>query len=160
MWTKITSKDQSQPEKVYDGDKDLPHSLHQIVADMKEKANQEMYNDWSISYKDLKTCDIKTTGTGKIALEVNQFFGGLFQVGKEDVKEMVERGKDTKKLLDKFESALKKEFKKRTGKTLKMTNVETFVNWELVSSNHLYRFFAIRTADLKTELDGQSYSDE
>ncbi len=160
MWTKITPKEQSEPEKMYDPDKDLFHTLHQVVRDMKEMANQEMYNDWGISYKQLKTCDIKTTGTGKIAFEVNHFHGGLFQVGKEDRDELIARQKDTKKLLDKFEESVKKEFKKRTGKTLKMTNAETHINWELVSSNALYRFYAIRIADLKTELDGQSYSDK
>lgn len=158
----LTKKLQPMPqEKAYDQDKDLQGVLVDIVTKMREEANQAMYNDWGISPKELKSCSIKLFGSDPlhITLQVNES-GGAYRLPQQNVNDLQLQSKGTLKLLEKFETALKKEFKARTKKTLKISKGKTDVNWEMVALNGLYQFVAIKQADVTTELDGQSWAKE
>lgn len=158
----VTKKLKDMPqEKAYDQDKDLKATLHDIVDKMKDEANKAMYNDWDVSPKDLKHCDIKVFGSNptKVTLKVTQQ-SGAYRLPKMNPRDVQQEANNTLKVLKKFEAALKKEFKKRTGKTLRISSGETNVNWGLVALNGLHQFVAIKEADVKTELEGQSWEKE
>lgn len=147
-------------EKAYDLNKDLPATLHDIVAKMKEESNQAMYNDWGISPKQLKACDVKVFGEGpKITLQVFEY-SGAYRLPQQHPRDLQNEAQGTIKLLIKFETALKKEFKKRTGKALKISKGKTDVNWSVVALNGLYQFVAVKRAEVNTELEGQTWDKE
>lgn len=160
MYIEGPGKKQTKYEKTFEKEKDLLSTLHQISVDIREEYDQEMYKDWGIPPKMMKWCRIKTfldlDGNTNIQLLVDELSGG-YRINKENPKELEKKGLETKKLLDKFEKSIRNEFKKRTGKTLKISKGDTIIDWELIALNGLYRFYAIKTAEVKTELDGQTY---
>ena len=151
-------KDMPQ-EFVYEQGKDLTSVLYNIVVDIREENDQSMVNDWSISPNQLKGCDIRIHGTGekpRIEFRVSEFQGG-YRVPAENPCTLADRAKDTVKLLDKFEKSIKKEFKKRTGKTLTIKKPELRVDWQLVALNGLYQFVALRIGEIGTELPSHEW---
>lgn len=160
MYIEGPGKDQTKYEKTFEKEKDLLSTLHQIAVDLREEYDQEIYSKWGIPPKMAKWCRLKTftdlDGDINIQLLVNELSGG-YRINKEYPSELEKRGVETKKLLEKFEKLVRAEFKKRTGKALKISKGDTIVDWELIALNGLYNFFAIKTAKVRTELDGQSY---
>lgn len=156
----ITKKLKDMPhEWAYEQGRDLPAVLHNIVVDMREEVDQNMINDWSISPKQLKSCNVKVHGTGekpRIELRVSEMQGG-YRVPAENPCILADRASDTVKLLDKFEKALKKEFKKRTGKTLSIKKPDLRVDWQMIALNGLYQFIALRVGECNTELPSQEW---
>lgn len=146
-------------EWVYEQGRDLTSTLYNIVQDMREEVNQEMINDWSVSPKQLKNCAVRVHGTGenpRVEVRVSEMAGG-YRVPAENPCVLADRAKDTIKLLDKFEKALKKEFKKRTGKTLTLKKPELRVDWQQVALNGLYQFVALRIGECTTKLQPQEW---
>jgi hypothetical protein len=144
---------------VYEQGKDLTSTLYNIVQDMREEVDQNMINDWSISPKQLKSCSAKVHGTGenpRVELRVSEMAGG-YRVPAENPCVLSSRASDTVKLLDKFEKALKKEFKKRTGKALTIKKPQLRVDWQQVALNGLYQFIALRVGECTTKLQPQEW---
>lgn len=156
----LITKFKPMPREIaYEQGKDLTSTLHNIVVDMREERDQSMINDWGISPLQLKQCLIRVHGTGKkpkVEFRVSEFHGGYRHPGA-DPCELANRAKDTRKLLTKFEKAVKKEFKRRTGKTLSIRKAEEKVDWQAVASNGLYKFIALKVGDCHTELEPQSW---
>lgn len=159
MYTKIPEKKQSPRIPVFDQNKDLPSVLHQIVQDMKENSEKELYNKWGFPWKKVANFKIKMRGNDGLELLFFKLEGG-FRVPQEDRNILQRKALETKKDLEKFEKALKKEFKERTGKTLRLSKGKVDCNYELVAYNGLYRFFTIKQCDVKTELDGHTYGED
>ncbi len=157
----ITKKVKEMPmEKAYDQDKDLSATLKDIVDKMKDETDKAMYNDWGISPKQLKFCNIKLYGNPlKITLQVFEN-SGAYRLPEVHPRDLQNDANGTLKLLDKFEKALKKEFKTRTGKALKISKGSSDVSWSKIALNGLYQFVAIKQAEVSTELDGQSWEKE
>ena len=155
----ITKVKPAERQFVYEQGRDLTSILHNIVQDMREEVDQEMINDWSISPKQLKSCSVRVHGTGenpRVELRVSEMAGG-YRVPAENPCVLADRGKDTVRLLDKFEKAVKKEFKKRTGKTLTIKKPELRVDWQQVALNGLYQFIALRVGECTTKLKPQEW---
>lgn len=146
--------------KVYHEEKDVAATLYAIKEKLKDDANKSLYNDWGVPVTALKGCDIKVSGgpDNKIVVQfkINEFHGG-FRVPSEDPRVLEERGKDALKTLKKLEDAVKKEFKSRTGKTLKLEKTDAKVDWQLVALNGLYQFVAVRTTKVNTELEKHEF---
>lgn len=146
-------------EPVYEQGKDLVSTLKNIVVDMREERDQSMINDWGISPLQLKQCLIRVHGTEsspKVEFRVSEMQGG-YRVPAENPCVLADRASDTVKMLDKFVKAVKKEFKRRTGKTLKTKKPETRVDWQQVALNGLYQFIALQIAECTTELPPQDW---
>jgi hypothetical protein len=158
MYTKITEKDQPQIEPVYEQGKDYFQVLHQIVVDVREDADRAIKGKWGIPFKSLKHCNVKLGANGALLIIVFELHGG-FRVRNETNEVLQKRAMDTRKLLGTFEKELKKEFKKRTKKDLKLSKGETQTSFEQIAQNGLYRFWAVKTCEVKTELDGQEYKE-
>lgn len=162
MWTKINGKDQTKMERVFVQGNDLAASLKQTMIDIREENDQEMYKAWGLSPKELKWCEIKIRGVGdegvSMEFHVNQLVGG-YRTTWLAPQELDKRMLETEKVLKKFESVFRKRFKELTGKALKLSNQKTFVDREEVALNGLYRFFAIKEAQVKTELEGQNFEE-
>lgn len=160
MWTHIKKEEQSKMEKVFELDKDLPTALKQTMLDLREEADQSIYSEWGISPKEIKWCDIKVMGAGddgiKMEFHVNELVG-MYR-GLVPPAELDKRMLETESLLRKFEKAFRKHFKELTGKNLRLSNARTFINRERVALNDLYRFFAIKTVDVKTDLGRQTFN--
>lgn len=159
---RLTTKGFKEMEsnKVYHEDKDIVATLHAIKTKLKDDADKAMYNDWGIAPTQLKSCDIKVSKDSDdkivVQLKVNEFHGG-FRVPSEDPRHLEARGKETLELLKKLESAVKKEFKEKTGKTLRLEKSTPKVDWQLVALNGLYQFVALRSAKVNTELDKHEF---
>lgn len=155
-----SKKEQTKMERAFEPEKDVFQVLHQIASDLREKNDQSIYKDWGIPYKDGVWFDVKVSGLSNgnlsLRLDLHELVGG-YRVNQERPSELESRSKDTKKLFDKFERELKKEFKKRSGKALSCSKGKTTVNWELVALNGLYRFFVVKVCEVKTKLDGQTW---
>jgi hypothetical protein len=145
-------------EPVFDLDKETFRVLHQIVQDMKEDADRTKIKNWGVPVKSLKNCSIKTHSNGTASLVVFELHGGL-RVRQEPEENLRKRSMETVKLLKLFEKELKKRFKDKTGKALKLTQEQTSCHHELVATNGLYRFWAYKHCYIKTELDGQEYKE-
>lgn len=158
MHIKPSEKTTPPIEPVFDLNKDVVRVLHQIVEDMKEDADRGIKQKWGIPFKNLKNCDVKTGADGNVILLVFEHHGG-FRVSQEDSTVLHKRALDTKKLLNTFEKELKKEFKERTGKALRFSKGITQCDFQLVAQNGLYRFWAFKNCQVKTELDGQEYKE-
>lgn len=163
MFINGPDKEQTKYEKSFEKEKDILSTLHQIAVDLREDNDQEMYKTWGLPPKMAKWCRMKTTtdkdGDIAVQLLVDELSGG-YRINKENPKELEKRGLETKRILDKFEKLIRGEFKKRTGKTLKLSKGDLIIDWELIALNGLYRFFAIKTAKVRTELDGQSWPED
>lgn len=159
MWTSIKEKEQSKMERAYEQEKDLPAVLKQVAIDLREESDQALYSQWGINPKEVEWCDIKIRGVGdegvSVEFVVNQHVGGLRLPV--PVAELDKRMAETEKVLGRYESAFRKLFKEKTGKALRLSKAKTFVNREQVALNGLYRFFAIKQAMVRTELDGNPY---
>lgn len=132
--------------------------LHQIVADMREDADRYLKNKWNIPFKSLKHCTIKTNSDGTLTMIVHELHGG-FRVRQEPVEVLQKRAQDTIKLLKSFEKELKREYKQRTKKTLNLSGGVTSCDYQLIATNGLYKFFAIKHCKINKTLDGQEYKD-
>lgn len=155
----ITKFKEMPREVVYEQGKDLTSTLYNIVVDMREEADQGMVNDWSISPKQLKACNVKVHGTGdkpRVELRVSEFHGGYLGRNANSC-ELAARCEETVKLLKKFEKDLKKEFKKRTGKTLSLSKADIIPDYHMVAANGLWRFVATKVSEVRVKLDGQSW---
>ncbi len=144
---------------VYEQGKDLTSTLKNIVVDMREERDQSMINDWGISPLQLKQCLVRVYGTEdkpKVEFRVSEMHGG-YRVPAENPCVLSDRAGDTVKMLDKFEKAVKKEFKRRTGKTLSVKKPETRVDWQMISLNGLYQFTALKIGECTTELPPQEW---
>jgi hypothetical protein len=146
-------KKQTQMEPVYDQTKDLHATLFQIVEDLKEKKNEELRKQLAVSWKELEWCDIKFAGNC-LELRVNHLDGALREPQKHP-QELQKKLKETYDVLDRFENAVRKEFKKRTKKALTWVTPKKAANYELVALNGVYRFYAIKIGEIKTTLPGQ-----
>lgn len=146
--------------KVYHEDKDVVATLHAIKTKLRDDVDKAMYNDWGIAPEKLKSCDLKVSkdSDGKIVLQlkVSEMHGG-HRVPVEDPRNLEARGKETLALLKKLEAAVKKEFKEKTGKTLRLAASDAKVDWQLVALNGLYQFVALRSAKVNTELDKHEF---
>lgn len=146
-------------------DQNLQSVLQQITSELKLEGNK-LAAKYDLPWRDLEYCNISFTGTedGKeLTMKVENRKGG-FRVGKADptvnafnAKELQSYLGDIRKILKNFEKALKKEFKEKTGKALRLTSPKEFANYELVATNGLYRFFAIKTAAVDASLDEPEY---
>jgi hypothetical protein len=150
-------KKQTKPEPLFDQTKDLKSVIYQIAADLREKANWELHGTQT-SWKDLKTCDVKMSGD-TLEIKVNAMDGSLRQP-RLHLGELQNKIKQTKVLLDRFETALRKEFKKRTGRALSWKNKKEIADCEMIALNGLHRFYAIRVGQITTELAGNSGFDD
>lgn len=151
-------KKQTKMEPVYDQSKDLHATLFQIVEDLKEKRNEELRQELAVSWKELQWCDIKFGGN-TLELRVNILDGALREPQKH-TQELQKKLKEVYAVLDRFEKAVRKEFKNRTKKALTWNKPKEFANFELIAMNGLYRFYALKVGEIKTTLPGQSFSDE
>lgn len=152
-------KKQSEMEPVYRLDKDLSTVLHQIVKDLSDKENSEIRNKWGVSFKEMSWCNLRLGGDA-LELKVEKLDGSLREPVMQ-VAEIRKKLKETETLLGKFEKAVKKEFKERTGKTLSFVGKgKTGSDHGLVALNGLYRFVAYKRAIIKTSLDGQSFEND
>jgi len=159
--SKVFKFKDSEREPVYEQGKDVVSTLHNIANDIREDANQAMINDWSISPKALKSCNLKVHGTNdvmKVEFRVSEFQGG-YRVPAENPHILAARADETYKLLKKFEDLVKKEFKSRAGKTLTLKNKKENVDWKLVALNGLYQFTAVKVYDCPVDLK-QEFSEE
>lgn len=157
----LTKKEQTKMERAYEQEKDLISILHQIESDLKEENHQSLYrSNWGIPYKQNVWINLKTAskldGTVCVRLQVDELVGG-YRIPQESPSVLQSRQKDTKELLEKFEKGLRSEFKDRTGKALKLSKPDVKVYYELIATNGLYRFCAIKVATVTTELDGQTW---
>lgn len=152
-------KKQSEMEPVYRLDKDLGSVLHQICTDLRNKENSEIRKEWGVSYHEMSWCSIKTGGD-MLELRVERL-DGSFREPALNVDELRKKNKETAELLKKFEKAVRKEFKSRTGKALSFVGKKVEKSdYERVALNGVYRFIACKKGHVKTTLDGQSFSDD
>lgn len=155
----ITKLKPMEREPVYEQGKDLVSTLKNIVVDMREERDQSMINDWGISPLQLKQCLVRVHGTGenpKVEFRVSEIHGG-YRVPAENPCILADRAKDTIKMLEKFVKAVKKEFKRRTGKTLTVKKPETRVDWQQIALNGLYQFIALQIGECTTKLPPQEW---
>lgn len=152
-------KEKREELSVFKNEKDLPHLLKQIVVDIHDEANKKIYNNWNVSYKDIKNCNVKLLFDNEVQLEVCELYGG-FQIGEEDPRELAARAKDTRKLMANFVKDLKKRFKEKSGKNLGFKQLSEKVNFELIATNGLYRFYCIKRVKVSTKLEGQDWSED
>ena len=152
-------KKQSKMEPVYRLDKDLGSVLHQIVVDLRYKENSEIRDKWGVSYKEMSWCSIKTGGD---LLEIRvERLDGSFREPSLAAIELRKHHRETTELLKKFEQAIRKEFRARTGKSLSFTGKKSELSdYERVALNGVYRFVAAKKGHVKTVLDGQSFSED
>jgi hypothetical protein len=134
----------------------LPEVLSTIVNEMKLD-NNEIARKWNMSWQQAKSCNISFSGD-EVILKVEQRKGG-FRISGEDPRNLLGELNEVRKVLSKFEDAIRKEFKKRTGKTLRLKERKIVSNFEPVAYNGLYRFFAVKIATASAALDGQQWQD-
>lgn len=142
-------------------DQNLQSVLQQITSEMKMAGNK-LAAKYDLPWRELEYCNISFTGKEEgqeLTMKVENRKGG-FRVGRSDptinsfnAKELQSHLQDIRKILKNFEKALKKEFKERTGKALRLTKPKEFANYELVAANGLYRFFAIKVAEVDASLE-------
>jgi hypothetical protein len=160
----ITDMMDAKRPVVYEQGKHLADVLHNIIVDLREGNDQSLYEKWGIPFKSSDNWfNISLSGPASadefpgFVIKVNELSGG-FRADAERPDILANRAKDTIKLLESVEKAIKKEFKERTGKALVWkSKPQTAVNWEMVAYNGLYRFFATRSGTLKTKLEPQEY---
>lgn len=144
--------------KAYTPHVNVDATIKQIVADMKQKDNEGTYSKYTIMPNDLSHFYVKMSGD-TIVFGVNETAGG-YRIPEANVVQLQKRMKEVQKRLDKRIKEVRKEFKERAGKALRLSEQETYGNWELIASNGLYRFHAFQTAQVAVELPGQQFSDE
>ncbi len=151
-------KKQTEMEPLYRLDKDLITVLHQICKDLRDKENSEIRETWGVSWKEMSWCNI-LTGGDVLELKVERL-DGSFREPRLAVDELRKKQKETTDLLKKFEKALRKEFKKRTGKALSFTGKkQEMSDFERIALNGVYRFVAAKKGHVKTSLPGQSFDE-
>lgn len=158
MPVKPSEKTTPPMEPVFDVNKDVFRVLHQIVVDMREDADRGLKKKWGVPFKCLKHCNVKTGANNTLILLVYELHGG-FRTRHEDATVLQKRAGDTRKLLKTFENELKKEFKERTGKALRLSKGVTHCDSELIAQNGLYRFWAFKNCEIRTESEGQEYKE-
>jgi hypothetical protein len=147
-------KKQTEMEPVYDQTVDLQATIHQIVSDLKEQQNQDMRKVYALPWKEVEYASVKFGGN-KLELIVNILDGSLREP-KRNPAELQARLKDVYDILHRFEDAVRKEFRKRTGKALTWVDPKEFGDCELIALNGLHRYFAIKLGEVKTKLVGQA----
>lgn len=150
-------KKQTEIEPVFDREKDLQSVLFQIVEDLKEKQNDKLRSRLAVSWKELQFCNINFGGD-TLELKINIIDGSLREPQKNPA-ELQKRLREAYNVLHKFEDAVRKEFKSRTGKSLIWTESREFASHEMVALNGLYRFYALKAGKVKTSLEGQQFAE-
>jgi hypothetical protein len=151
-------KKQSPQEPVYDFFGDVQTVIGQIVSDLKEKDNTELRKRMAVNWKELQWYNAKMTGT-KLQISIEKTEGGL-RTPKYSQLELQKLLKETMSSLRKFETALREEFRKRTGKALTWIDPKEFADYQLVAMNGLYLFVAKKVGEVKTILPGQKFEKE
>lgn len=151
-------KKQSPQEPVFDFYADVNGVVKQIVADLKEKSNEEVRDRAGVNWKELEWCNAKMSGK-TLQISVVRIDGSL-RMPKLDQKELQKRLVETTNLLHRFEKAIREEFRKRTKKALTWIDPKEMADYQLVSMNGLYTFTAKKIGDVKTILPGQKYGSE
>lgn len=139
-------------------DQNLQSVLQTITNEMKLDSNK-LAAKYDLPWKELEYCNISFTGKEEgqeLTMKVEDRKGG-FRVGAGDAAALQAKLSDIRKTLSNFEKALKKEFKERTGKALRLTKPKEIANYEMVALNGLYRFFAIKTVCVDASLEEPEY---
>lgn len=154
-FTASSAKKQTQPEPVFDFYANVENVVNQIVADLREEQNEEVRQKHGVNYKELQWFNCKMSGN---VLQISvQKTNGSLRMPKLPPQELQKILKETLDCLHKFESALREEFRKRTGKALTWIDPKEWADFELVAMNGLYQFFARKIGKVKTVLPGQSF---
>ena len=151
-------KKQTKAEPVYDQTKDLKAVIFQIVEDLKEQTNEELRSRLAVSWKELQWLNAKMGGN-VLELRITIADGSL-RMPQRHPQELQKKSKESLDVLGRVESAIRKEFKKRTGKALTWVNPKEATDYQLVALNGLYNFYAIKVGEVKTVLAGQSFDRE
>lgn len=147
-------KKQTEMEPVYDQTLDLQGTLYQIVSDLKEQQNEDMRKVYGLPWKELEYADIKFGGN-KLELRLNILDGSLREP-KRNPAELQKKLADVYDALHRYEDAVRKEFRKRTGKALTWVDPKEFADCEMIALNGLYRYYALKLGEVKTKLEGQN----
>lgn len=154
--TKAKKVEVTKRVPVFDQNQDLHSTISSIVYDMKDD-NNVLAAKFNLPWTQMKFCNVKFAGD-KIILNVEERKGG-FKIHDENPKIINKQLSEITKLMDKFEKALKAEFKERTGKNLSIKGKTTKSDCMRVALNGLYRFFCIRTGEVSAKLEGQTFQD-
>jgi uncharacterized protein YfaP (DUF2135 family) len=95
----------------------------------------------------------------KLMISIEKKDGSL-RMPRKSVVELQKELANTRKELDRFETALRSEFRKRTGKALTWVNPETKGDFQMIAHNGLHLFVVKKFGDIKTTLPGQKFDDE
>jgi hypothetical protein len=150
-------KKQTEMEPVFDFNADVDTVVHQIVSDLREKQNDELRKRLAVSWKELEWVKVKTGGN-KLEISVDLLDGSLRQP-KKNPAECQKKLKETIRVLERFEDAIRKEFRSRTNKALTWVDPHVHADFELIALNGLCRFFARKFGEIKTSLPGQKFSE-
>lgn len=148
-------KKQTEVEPVYDFNVDVQGVIHQIVSDLENEKNQELMKRMDLSWKELQWFKVKT-GQNYLEITINMLDGSLREP-KQNPQECQKKLKETIKLLEKYESGLRTEFRARTKKALTWVNSDIKADFEFVALNGLCRFYASKFGEIKTKLPGQTF---
>ena len=151
-------KKQTEMEPVFDFNSNVETVIHQIVSDLNEEKNEELRNKLGVSWKELQWFKVKT-GQNYLEITLNLFDGSLREP-KKNAQECQKKLKEVVKLLEKFESSLRTEFRSRTKKALTWVDSDIKADFELVALNGLCRFYACKFGEIKTKLPGQTFDGE
>lgn len=148
-------KKQTEMEPVYNFNGDVKTVVQQIVSDLREKDNEELRKKLAVSWKELKWFKVKMAGD---VLEISvDLLDGSLREPKKDPQECQKKLKETIKILEKFEDAVRSEFRSRTKKALTWVDPQIKADFEFVALNGLCRFYASKVGEIKTKLPGQEY---
>lgn len=137
-------------------DQDMHSVISSLVYEMKED-NNKLAAKYDLPWTQAKYCNVQFEGD-QIIMKVEERKGG-FRIRGENGKVLNSQLADVIKLGEKFEKAIKKEFKERTGKALTIKGKSTKSDFEMVAYNGLYRFFTITTGKVSSKVEGQSFQD-
>ncbi len=151
-------KKQTEIEPVFDLYGDVQNVVYQIVADLKEKENDELRKRLAVSWKELEWFNAKMAGK-TLQISITKLDGSLREP-KFHPDELQKRIREAYDCLHRFEAALRKEFKNRTGKALTWVKPKEFADSQLVAMNGLHQFVAKKIGEIKTTLPGQKYENE
>ena len=158
----VFSEEQSTVIKTYEPKKDLAGLLKQCEVDLREENDQLLYKNWGIPFKESKWCSMKVSNDGengvKVRFQVDRLDGAIRCPGADSV-ELAKWAKETQKLLESYVKAVKKCFKEKAGKGLRLKKVKDFdCRYEKIVLNGLYRFVCAKEAYVSGKYENQTFA--
>ena len=153
MWKKIEEDEQTPMEKVFDLDANMAAVLTKVVDEIKkEEGERPRFGQDQVIYRDLVGYNLQLLNNSVLRLIVTQTVGG-FRSRQMLPRDLNDAADECYKCLTKFEKEVRKRFKEKTGKSIRLSGATASSDYIRVAENGLYRITAIKTATIKTVLD-------